>query len=88
MIEEDEKISDDKFSEEWEKVQGIEEDMLKKKDGKIIKEWNRNWDGFVGFFYFFWYVIYCGGFIFNVKKLIFDDSNVGGGGECVLWVVI
>jgi alpha-1,2-mannosyltransferase len=88
MTEEDEKTSDDKSSEEWEKVQGTEEDTPKKKDGKITKEWNRNWDGLVGFFHPFWYATYRGGSTFNAKKLTLDDSNAGGGGERVLWAAI
>lgn len=58
MTEEEEKSGDDKrssSSEEWEKIQATEEETPKKKGGKITKEWNRSWDGIVGFFHPFWY---------------------------------
>jgi alpha-1,2-mannosyltransferase len=57
MTEEDKNEPKSSSSEEWEKVPSSEELKEKPSKSKFDKKWNRSWDGIVGFFHPFWYVL-------------------------------
>ena len=56
MTEEDTNGPKSSSSEEWEKVPSAENTKEKTGRSKFDKEWNRSWDGIVGFFHPFWYL--------------------------------
>lgn len=71
-----------KEDEDWEKVEGYATGTAP--NGELPQD--EEWDGVVGFFHPFWYVLYSHKFM-KTRQLTFL-SNAGGGGERVLWAAI
>ena len=84
-VEEEEKAwvenEEQRDSDEWENV-----DAYAVGEAKNGEKAEKEWDGVVGFFHPFWYVLYSS-FGFGTGDTN-GNSNAGGGGERVLWAAI